>query len=36
MPVLNIKYAVLSFSFIHLPIGSDYTISMLTSVEMFT
>ena len=33
MPVLNFKYVVFSFSFIHSPIGSDYMISMLTSVE---
>ena len=33
MLVLNFKCAVFSFPFIHLPIGSDYMISMLTSIE---
>ena len=33
MPVLNFKYVVFSFSFISLPIGSDFMISMLTIVE---
>ena len=31
MPVLNIKYVIFSFSFIHLPLGSDY----MTIVECF-
>ena len=35
MPVLNFKYVVISFSFIHSPIGSDYRISVFTSVECF-
>ena len=35
MPVLNFKYVVFSFSFIHLPIGSYYRISVFTSVECF-
>ena len=35
MPVLNFKYVAFSFSFIHLPIGSDYRISVFTSVECF-
>ena len=33
MPVLNFKYVVFSFSFIHLQIGSDHTILILTIVE---
>ena len=33
MPISNFKYVVLSFSFIHLPIGSDYMILILTIVE---
>ena len=35
MPVLNLKYVVFSFSFIHLLIGSDYRISVFTGVEFF-
>ena len=35
MSVLNFKYVVFSFSFIHLPIGSDYGISVFTSFECF-
>ena len=35
MPVLNFKYVVFSFSFIYLPISSDYRISVFTSVECF-
>ena len=33
MSVLNFKYVIFSFSFIHSPIGSDYMILILTSVE---
>ena len=33
MTVLNFKYVVFSFLFIHLPIGSDYMVSILTSLE---
>ena len=32
MPVSNFKYVVFSFSLVHLPIGSDYSISVFTSV----
>ena len=35
MPVSNFKYVVFSFSFVHLPIGSDYRISVFTSIECF-
>ena len=33
MSVLNFKYVVFSFSFIHSTIGSDYMILMWTGVE---
>ena len=33
MPVLKFKYVVFSFSFIHLPIGSDHMILILAIVE---
>ena len=33
LSVLNFKYVVFSFSFIYLPMVSDYLISILTSVE---
>ena len=33
MPVLNFKYVVFSFSYIHLPIGSDYMVLILTIFE---
>ena len=35
MPVSNFKYVVFSFSFVHLPIGCDYRISLFTSVDCF-
>ena len=35
MPVLNFKYVVFSFSFIHLIIGSDYMISMLFAEKRY-
>ena len=31
--ILNFKYVVFSFSFIHLPIGSDHMILILTIDE---
>ena len=33
MPILILKCVVFSFSFIHLPIGSDYMILIPTIVE---
>ena len=33
MPVLNFKYVIFSFPYIYLSIGSDYLISMLTSIK---
>ena len=35
MSVLNFKYVVFSFSFIHSPVGSDYTILMLTRQDAY-
>ena len=35
MPVLNFKYVVFSFSFIYLPIGSDYRIKFSLVLNVF-